>query len=204
MTGIKWLFFDLGATLVDETDVYKARCDFAIRAKNISRNEFMSQVHETAETSATAIKDAAQLYGITLPAWDSNLEKLYPETKIVLGELAHKYKLGIIANQSAGTQNRLDNWGIGKYFDIVVASAEAGCAKPDLKIFKLALEQSGCKPDNAAMIGDRLDNDIVPAKKLGMKTIWVRQAFAKYQKISDNSAQPDYAVDSIKELLEIL
>ncbi len=30
MTDIKWLFFDLGATLVDETDVYKARCDFAV------------------------------------------------------------------------------------------------------------------------------------------------------------------------------
>ena len=122
----------------------------------------------------------------------------------MLEKLAQKYKLGIIANQTAGTQNRLDKWGIGKYFDVVVASAEAGYAKPDLQIFELALEQSGCMAKNAAMIGDRLDNDIVPAKKLGMKTIWARQEFAKHQKINDKSAQPDYTVDNLNELLEIL
>ena len=122
----------------------------------------------------------------------------------MLEKLARKYKLGIIANQTAGTKNRLDKWGIGKYFDVVVASAEAGYAKPDLQIFELALEQSGCMAKNAAMIGDRLDNDIVPAKKLGMKTIWARQEFAKHQKINDKSAQPDYTVDNLNELLEIL
>lgn len=204
MTDIKWLFFDLGATLVDETDVYKARCDFAIKAKNINPDEFINKVREAAEKSATAIKDAADYYGVTLPPWDNTLEKLYPETETVIEKLSHKYKLGIIANQTAGTKSRLDKWGIGKYFDVVVASAEAGCAKPDLQIFELALEQSGCMSKNAAMIGDRLDNDIVPAKKLGMKTIWARQEFAKHQKINDKSAQPDYTVDNLNELLEIL
>lgn len=34
-----------------------------------------------------------------------------------------------------------------------------------------------CKPENAVMIGDRIDNDIVPAKQLGMKTIWIKQGF---------------------------
>ena len=50
------------------------------------------------------------------------------------------------------------------------------------------------------MIGDRLDNDIVPAKKLGMKTIWVRQGYAVYQKIDDESKRPDRIVDRIDEL----
>ena len=34
---------------------------------------------------------------------------------------------------------------------------------------------AGCQAENAVMIGDRLDNDIAPAKKLGMKTVWIRQ-----------------------------
>lgn len=201
---ITWLFFDLGSTLIDETDVLKSRCDYAINAKNLNRDEFMAKVCEMAQTSATAVFTAAKFYGVTLPPWNNSLEKLYPETPAVLEKLAQKYKLGIIANQVEGTQKRIDNWGIGKYFDVVVASAEAGVAKPDSAIFKIALEKSGCKPENAAMIGDRLDNDIIPAKKLGMKTIWVRQAFAVYQKIRNDEEHPDFTIDSIGEITEIL
>lgn len=201
---ITWLFFDLGSTLIDETDVLKSRCDYAINAKNLNRDEFMAKVCEIAQTSATAVFTAAKFYGVTLPPWNNSLEKLYPETPAVLEKLAQKYKLGIIANQVEGTQKRINDWGIGKYFDVVVASAEAGVAKPDSAIFKIALEKSGCKPENAAMIGDRLDNDIIPAKKLGMKTIWVRQAFAVYQKVRNDEEQPDFTIDSIREITEIL
>ncbi|MBR4040277.1 MAG: HAD-IA family hydrolase, partial [Clostridia bacterium] len=66
-----------------------------------------------------------------------------------------------------------DGVGVGrKYIDIVVASAEEGVAKPDKRIFEIALERADCKRSEAAMIGDRLDNDIVPANELGMYTIW--------------------------------
>ena len=204
MEAIGWLFFDLGSTLIDESEVIKSRCDYAIKEKKLNRDEFMAKVCEMAETSATAILAVAESYGVTLPPWNNNLEKLYPETPAVLEKLAQKYKLGIIANQVEGTQKRIDNWGIGKYFDVVVASAEAGVAKPDSAIFKIALEKSGCKPENAAMIGDRLDNDIIPAKKLGMKTIWVRQALAVYQKVRNDEEQPDFTIDSIREITEVL
>ena len=82
-----------------------------------------------------------------------------------------------------------------------MASAEAGCAKPDLRIFTMALDKAGCEPSEAVMVGDRLDNDIIPAKKLGMKTVWVRQGYAIYQSIDDESKRPDYIVDSIDELI---
>ena len=51
---------------------------------------------------------------------------------------------------------------------------------PDRRIFEIALERSGCKPENAVMIGDRIDNDIVPAKQLGMKTIWIKTGIWKF------------------------
>ncbi len=69
-----------------------------------------------------------------------------------------------------------------KYIKLVVASAEKGVAKPDSEIFLRALSRAYCLPENAVMIGDRIDNDIEPANKLGMKTIWVKQGFAVYQK----------------------
>ena len=204
MSDIKYLFFDIGSTLVDESECVKKRCEVIIESNNIDRQEFYDRVEECAKTDSYAVRAAALYYGAEIPKWYGELEKLYPDTKMILEILSQKYKLGVIANQVAGTKDRLDNWGIGKYFDVVVASAEAECAKPDLKIFNLALEQAGCKPNEAVMIGDRLDNDIVPAKQLGMKTVWVRQGFAKYQSISNETEKPDYIIDTIGDILDIL
>ncbi len=197
---MKWIFFDLGATLVDESDVYKSRCEYAIKQSNIDPEEFMNKVYEKAKVSPTPIRSAAEAYGVIVPDWDNSLEKLYPSAYNVLSGLYGKYKLGIIANQTPGTQERLDDWGIGRYFDVVVASAEAGVAKPDPGIFTMALQKAKCEPCDAIMVGDRLDNDIVPAKKLGMKTVWVRQGYAIYQTIDDESKKPDHIVDSIDGL----
>ncbi|MCR5357297.1 MAG: HAD family hydrolase [Lachnospiraceae bacterium] len=198
---MKWIFFDLGATLVDETDVYKSRCEFAIKQLNIEPSEFINRVYEEAKSSPTPIRTAAKAYNVILPDWDNSLEKLYEASHSVISVLHSKYKLGIIANQTLGAQERIDNWGIGQYFDVVMASAEAGCAKPDPKIFTMALNKAGCEPAEAVMVGDRLDNDIAPAKKLGMKTVWVRQGYAIYQNIDDESKRPDYIVDSLDELI---
>lgn len=203
MKNIKWIFFDLGSTLVDETECVKKRCDVIVEKNNLDRNEFYNKVKECAKTDSYAVRAAAVYYGVDIPKWYGELEKLYPDVEKVLKELSQKYKLGIIANQVAGTQNRIDNWGIGKYFDIVIASTEAGCSKPDLRIFNIALEQAGCKPNEAVMIGDRLDNDIVPAKQLGMKTVWVRQGFAKLQSIKNEIEQPDFIVEYVGELVTV-
>lgn len=204
MSDIKYLFFDIGSTFVDETECVKKRCEVIIESNNIDRQEFYDRVEECAKTDSYAVRAAALYYGAEIPRWYGELEKLYPDTKMILEILSKKYKLGVIANQVAGTKDRLDNWNIGKYFDVVVASAEAGCAKPDLKIFNLALKQAGCKPNEAVMIGDRLDNDVVPAKQLGMKTVWVRQGFAKYQGVKNIEEQPDYIIDTIGDILDIL
>jgi HAD superfamily hydrolase (TIGR01549 family) len=53
------------------------------------------------------------------------------------------------------------------FISICLSSTEVGLEKPDPAIFQLALSQSGCEPPQAVMIGDRLDNDIRPARLLG-------------------------------------
>ena len=94
-------------------------------------------------------------------------------------------------------------WGLLRYIDVVAASAELGVSKPDRAIYDKALEMAGCTAQEAVMIGDRLDNDISPAKKLGMKAIWIRQGFAIYQNPYIAEYQPDYIVDSLSELKEM-
>ena len=87
-----------------------------------------------------------------------------------------------------------------KYIDLVIASAEEGVSKPDRRIFDIALSRAGCKPENAVMIGDRLDNDIAPAKRLGMKTVRVKQGYAKYWTVNSKDEQADYEADDLSEI----
>ena len=203
MKNLKWIFFGLGSTLVDESECLKERCKVIIEQNNLNADEFYKKVLEYAEKDAFAIRWAAQDFGVTLPKWFGELERLYPNVEEILKNLSQKFKLGIIANQVVGTQKRIDSWGIGKYFDVVVASAETGCEKPDLKIFNMALKQAKCSPREAVMIGDRLDNDIIPAKKLGMNTVWVRQGFAKFQSVKNELERPDYIVESIVDIVDL-
>ena len=92
---------------------------------------------------------------------------------------------------------------MGRYFPVIASSAELGSAKPDPAIFRWALEQAGCRPENAVMVGDRLDNDIRPAKKLGMKTIRIRKGLAIYMKPSCEAEVPDFTVDNLSQILSI-
>ena len=79
-----------------------------------------------------------------------------------------------------------------------------GVSKPDRHIFEIALERSCCKPENAVMIGDRIDNDIVPAKQLGMKTIWVKQGLGSLWNITDESEKADMEINNLSDVLKYL
>lgn len=199
--NLKWIFFDIGSTLVDESECYEARYKETTDGTDVSYQEFKDKVMEFAATSDNPYKEAVQFFGLQKTKWYKELEKPFLFTESVLAELSEKYKLGIIANQSPGSEKRLVDWGIGKYFDLVIASAEEGVEKPDLKMFQIALDRAECEPCNAVMVGDRLDNDIIPAKEIGMKTIWIKQAFSKYQ---PDSNIPDYTINSLKDITNIL
>lgn len=92
----------------------------------------------------------------------------------VLSCLAPGYKLGVAANQVSACRQALKSLGFSDYFSIIWLSEEVGMAKPDIRFFETLLEQAGCAPEEALMIGDLPANDIAPANSLGMKTIWAR------------------------------
>ena len=53
------------------------------------------------------------------------------------------------------------------------------------------------------MVGDKLTNDISPAKKLGFRTVWVKQEYGGMNRITDQSMAPDFTVESFSALPEI-
>ena len=87
---------------------------------------------------------------------------------------------------------------------MIAASAEIGYAKPNKKIFERAFEIAGCCAEESVMVGDRLDNDMSPAKALGMKTVWIKNGLAKYQGAEFGKGIVDYQINKLSELLCIL
>lgn len=198
----KWLFFDLGTTLVDETEAYSHRIRDMIAGTDITFEQFNEKRRWFAERNMRGDLEAAAFFGLEKTPWHSEDERLYPETVGLLENLRGRgYRLGVIANQSLGTEERMRAFGIRDYFDFVVASAEFGVSKPDKRIFLEALRQAGCEPAEAVMIGDRLDNDIYPAMELGMGTVWVRQDFSVYQRLETGRPAPDHIADGLSELM---
>ena len=143
-------------------------------------------------------------FGLPKAPWPRDAEMPYPDADRVIHTLRERgYRLGIIANQSPGSAERLARFGLRDYFEVICASAEEGVAKPDPELFRRALARAGCAPADAVMIGDRTDNDVAPAKALGMQTVLIRQGYGGYHVIHHEGEIPDLTVDSLPELLDI-
>ena len=203
LAHIKWVFFDIGSTLVDESVAYRNRILRTIANTDISYDDFDQRMVEISKHDQNAYNKAVEAYGLKKVSWNSEDEIKYPEAENVLRELSKRYKIGIIANQELGSEQRLDKLGLLKYIDIVIASAEEGITKPDLRIFQIALDRANCKPEEVVMVGDRIDNDIIPANKIGMKTVWLKQGFGSYAEPKTVEEQPDYIVNSLAEIAEL-
>lgn len=201
----KWIFFDVGSTLVDETEAYDHRVRDMIVGTSITFKEFDDVRIALAQQGLDGNSAAIKHFRLTKTPWHSEDEVPYLDAHSTLATLVDKgYKLGIIANQNFGIEKRLESWGLRQYFDVIIASAELGYSKPDKKIFQKAFELAECTADESIMVGDRLDNDIIPAKELGMKTVWIKNGLAKYQNAEFGDSIVDYQIDSLSELLYIL
>ncbi|MGN1401990.1 MAG: HAD family hydrolase [Bacillus sp. (in: firmicutes)] len=98
----------------------------------------------------------------------------YPNCRHVLMEMKERgYKLGMITNGKRGFQRaNIEALGMTDLFDTIIVSEEAGCKKPDICIFRLALQELRVNPGEAVYIGDHPINDIEAAYKAGMTGIW--------------------------------
>ena len=204
LAHVEWLFFDVGSTIIDESAAYAHRFSDIAQAAGKPYDE----VYETAmgfyRENRKGDKETARLFGVPLTKWHTEDERLYNDAASCLEALHRSYRIGIIANQNLGTAQRLEQHGILQHIDLVIASAEEGVAKPDHRIFEIALHRTGCAPENAVMIGDRIDNDIVPAKSLGMHTIWIRQGFGQYWNLTEEEEMPEHTVNDLTGLFGIL
>jgi HAD superfamily hydrolase (TIGR01509 family) len=113
-------------------------------------------------------------------AWISSAEfglQLYPDTLDVLRELKSAGMMIAVNTNRPCTGEMFMETGaaplaFARYIDHAVCSGDTGYNKPHPSTFELILERLALPPAAVAMVGDSLENDIAPAKALGMRTVW--------------------------------
>jgi len=108
--------------------------------------------------------------------------------------------LGLITNGNAASQRRkIDQFGLGPYFDVILIEGEFGVGKPDERVYLHVLEQLNVKPEEAWMIGDNLEWDVEAPQRLGIFSIWVD--FEGKGLPESSRVCPDRIIQSLTELI---
>ncbi len=86
------------------------------------------------------------------------------------------------------------------YFDHIAVSSDMGFIKPHPEIFYRTLKQSQLGADEVVFVGDTYQQDIIGAKRAGLKTVWLNTRHEpRAMAVSD---PPDYEIESLAELIE--
>jgi HAD superfamily hydrolase (TIGR01549 family) len=103
-------------------------------------------------------------------------ESLFPDTLPALQTLqARGVPLGIISNYGTGLLDLLLQFDLTLYFDFAIVSAHEGLAKPDSRIFEMALQAAGVTANQALYVGDNVTDDIEGANRVGMEAVLIHR-----------------------------
>ena len=211
---IRWLFFDVGSVLMDETlgdeqtrkeivrllalRGYRVALGSVRNAWNAAVSSYEPHIIDGAlrrlvdERTALAIRQ--DLHHLSRPT------PPYAEAKPTMETFAKRFGVGVIANQPATIREWAEIAGFGEAVHLWCLSGETGLRKPDRGIFQYALEHAACDPKEAAMVGDRLDYDIAPAKRVGMLAIRLRRGPLAIQEPRSRDEVPDLTVATLTTL----
>jgi len=127
-----------------------------------------------------------------------------PGAQKVLAELKSAgFLLGLVTNTSlpqSVVKAEFDRLSLYDYFDTVVCSSEIVFRKPDAAMFEVALRSLKVSPTEALFIGDDYHADIVGAKQIGMKAVWLNPK----RNPTPGEVQPDYDIAGLEEILEFV
>ena len=185
--AIRAVFFDVGETLVDETRAWGSWADwlglprftfFATLGGLIERGEEPSRVLPLVRPGFDLASERAARAAAGVPEHGLGHligeEDLYPDAVPCLRALrAEGYLIGIAGNQPAGTEQALARLGVPA--DVVASSAAWGVRKPSPEFFARVVRVAALPAEQIAYVGDRVDNDVLPAADAGMAAIFLRR-----------------------------
>jgi HAD superfamily hydrolase (TIGR01509 family) len=164
--AVKAVFFDVGETLVDETPTWERAAD----AAGVPRFTLMGVLGGLAARGESHGR-VWELLGVGRPAGHGLVLELYPDALPSLALLREAgYRVGAVGNTPEAVEAELR-----AHVDVVGSSARWGIEKPAPEFFRRLIEEAGVAAGEIAYVGDRVDNDIVPALAAGMVAFHVRR-----------------------------
>jgi putative hydrolase of the HAD superfamily len=183
---------ELGGAFSDEEfDAEYAACrrDQAGSFRRRLTGRFLGDASRSGEVEALASKH-----------WRYQPDDLYADVKPALEQLSKRYRLGVLANQPSSVRSALERDGIDRFFDVWGVSEDLGLSKPDPRLFEHALSAAGSEPGRTAIVGDRLDYDMIPAGEAGMRTVWLLRGEAPDEPNEEQLRIPDAVIRDLSEL----
>jgi HAD superfamily hydrolase (TIGR01549 family) len=206
MAGERWVSFDVGETLIDETRVWSVWADLL----GVTRFTFMAALGAVIARG----QDHREVFTLVgHPEWETRVGEfdnayggfqevdLYPDAVDALNALRDaRYRVSIFANQPAERTAELRFLGIRP--DLMAMSAEWGVSKPSADFYARALTEMDAAATDVAYVGDRLDNDVRPSAAAAMRPVWIRRG--PWGVIGDDDAVPPgtLVVGSLAELVQ--
>ncbi|WP_219836785.1 HAD family hydrolase [Paenibacillus sp. R14(2021)] len=220
MERIKAVLFDLDNTILDRTRTFSGFAEAFLTTHFGHVEDRRAMLRRIVELDEDGYKDRHALFTELLDELPWQVRPLHSElmahwktgyaSSSVLADQARevieraksKYRIGLVTNGTTQVQyGKIDHLGIRGDFDLILVSEEAGVKKPDARIFGLAADGLGVRPEECLFIGDHPVNDIEGAARCGMATIWV-QANQPWR--DGLEAKPLHAIKRLNELLTLL
>jgi len=198
--ALKAVFFDVGETLVDE-EGYWGR---VARLLGVPRHVVLAGLGATIANDEPHSRLYERL-GLERPAAVDDVVygrgEFYPDAVPCLAHLhADGYVVGIAGNQTEA----LERWARNEKLPVdVIGSSEGwGVAKPAPEFFARVVKEAGCEAGAVAYVGDRVDNDVLPAVEAGLVAVHVRRGPWGY--LQRGAERAHLRVHSLAELPEAL
>jgi HAD superfamily hydrolase (TIGR01549 family) len=199
---IQWVVFDVGGVLVDEARLIRGWAG-VLEMHELEFTEALRQGIAAGKGIGGTIREIApgldikahrqRLAGLEIPGE----EDLYPDVRAAFVALRKAgFRLGIAGNQPDGVLEALTAMELGA--DFIATSHQWGVSKPDPRFFEEVLRATGAEPARIAYVGDRVDNDVEPARAAGMHPVFIPRGL--WGEVQDASAQGVARVTSLLEL----
>ncbi len=129
------------------------------------------------------------------------LQRLVPDAREVLTRLSADYKIGLLTNGAPDLQReKLAASGLESFFQAVAVSGEHGIGKPRPEIFQRLLAELGVSAEEAVMVGNSKERDIMGARNAGIYSVWIRVAGSE----EPDDVEPDATIIGLAELPKLL
>ena len=194
LQSLQTLYPEQAAALtVDELIVHREEAEAAFRGKSMTMEGLrFAAFMRTLDTIGA--RDERHARDLT----SSYLERRFASARIfddvlpALDILQEHFRLGLLTNGNSYP----DKLGLAERFEFVVVAQDHGVWKPDAEFYELAIQRAGVAPEEILHIGDRLDNDVLPARRAGMNVVWLNRT-------GDEPPTGSQAVATLFSLLEL-